>query len=99
MEFYSNSFPDTTIHIGLFQLKGSDENLTANQFEQRKAQLAAIAKQHQENFTIVNARLVASLMHLNIAVSRSLLNKRDGRMKTQSFGNEIVYHITPQHSI
>ena len=38
-------------------------------------------------------------MHLNIAVSRALLNKRDGKLRTQSFGNEIIYHITPQHSI
>ena len=82
MDFYSHSFPDTTIHISLFQLKNKDENLPPNQLEQRKAQLAAIAKQHQENFTIINARLVASLMHLNIAVSRALINRRDGKLRT-----------------
>ena len=40
-------------------------------------------------------------MHLNIAVSRALINKRDGIMKTKppSLGNEIVYYTTPQYSI
>lgn len=38
-------------------------------------------------------------MHLNIAVSRALIGKRDGKMKTNSLGNEIVYFLHPQHSI
>ena len=48
---------------------------------------------------MVNAKLIGSLMHLNIAVSRALVNKRDGKMKTNCLGNEIVYNVTPAHSI
>ena len=38
-------------------------------------------------------------MHLNIAVCRSLVNRRNGQLKTHDFGSEIVYHCTPTHSI
>ena len=38
-------------------------------------------------------------MHLNIAVSRAIINKRDGKMKTNCLGNEICYHVSPSHSI
>jgi len=38
-------------------------------------------------------------MHLNIAISRAIINKRDGKMKTGNLGNEIVYFMHPQHSI
>ena len=38
-------------------------------------------------------------MHLNIAVSRALTNRRDGKLKTNCLGNEICYHVTPGHSI
>ena len=38
-------------------------------------------------------------MHLNIAIARALVGKRDGKMKTQSLGHEIVYYMHPQHSI
>lgn len=100
MDFISKSFPDNHVHISLFQLKGKDESITTQQMDQRKAGLALLARQHQQNFTIINARLIASLMHLNLAVSRALLNKRDNIMKTKPpcLGNEIVYYVTPQHS-
>ena len=61
--------------------------------------MATLAKKYEHNFTVVNAKLIASLFHLNIATSRGLINKRDGKMKTTSLGNEIVYHCNPQHSI
>jgi tRNA threonylcarbamoyladenosine modification (KEOPS) complex Cgi121 subunit len=48
---------------------------------------------------VINAALIASLTHINIAVSRALLNKRDGKLRTESLGNEIVYHCDAQHSI
>lgn len=48
---------------------------------------------------MINAELVISLMHLNIAVARALINRRDNQLKTNSFGNEIVYHCSPVHSI
>jgi hypothetical protein len=38
-------------------------------------------------------------MHLNIAVSRALLNKRDGKLKTDAFGNEIVYYCDLSNNI
>jgi len=54
---------------------------------------------YRHNFTIINAAMITSLTHLNISISRALLNKRDGRLKTEFFGNEIVYHCDMQHSI
>lgn len=38
-------------------------------------------------------------MHINIAVSKALVNKRDNQLKTTSLGNEVVYYCSPNHSI
>ena len=54
---------------------------------------------------IVNAELIVSLMHLNIGVSRALINQRDegletskNKMKTASLQQEILYHLSPSTS-
>jgi tRNA threonylcarbamoyladenosine modification (KEOPS) complex Cgi121 subunit len=49
--------------------------------------------------TIVNAKFVASLMHLHVAVSNALIKQRDGKMKTKNLGNEITYSLSQEHSI
>jgi|LauGreDrversion4_2_1035121.scaffolds.fasta_scaffold712053_1 hypothetical protein len=39
-------------------------------------------------------------MHVHIAVARAVINIRDPKaMKTNSFPNEILYHMYPTHSI
>lgn len=65
----------------------------------RKKVLAEIAKTHQNNFAAVNAANVISLMHLNLAIARALIAKRDNQLKTNCLGNEIVYYCSPTHSI
>jgi len=95
MDFVSASFPGVRIHMQLFELKGKNENLTADDLSQRKAGLAALAQTYQDNFTIINSTYVASIMHLNIAISRALIAKRDAKMKTTCLGNEIVYFMHP----
>jgi tRNA threonylcarbamoyladenosine modification (KEOPS) complex Cgi121 subunit len=54
---------------------------------------------HEQHLSFINAKHVASLMHLHIAVARAIVNDRDGKKKTESFANEIVYHMYPTHSI
>ena len=58
-----------------------------------------MAKTYEANFTAVNAANVISLVHLNLAIARALIGKRDNQMKTKSLGNEIVYYCSPTHSI
>ena len=99
MDFVSASFPGTRIHIQLFQLKGKNENLTSEEFNSRKQGLQALATTYQDNLAIVTTTYVASIMHLNIAVSRALISQRDGKMKTTGLGNEIIYYMLPQNSI
>ena len=96
MDFITETFPDTRVHITLYRLASdeSDGNL-----HDRKQKLSELLSTYRHNFTLVNASLVTSLSHLNIAISRALLNKRDGKLKTESFGNEIVYYCDPQYSI
>lgn len=89
MDFISESFPNTRVHISLFKLSADGGS----------PKLAELLSTYRHNFTIVNASLVASLTHLNIAVSRALLNKRDGKLRTETFGNEIVYFCDSQNSI
>lgn len=48
---------------------------------------------------MINAQNVVSLMHLNIAVSRALVNRRDGKLKSNNMGTEVVYYCSPNHSI
>lgn len=48
---------------------------------------------------VINAALITSLTHITIAVSRALVNKRDGKLRTECLGNEIVYFCDAQHSI
>ncbi len=55
---------------------------------------------YPDNLTFINAKYIASLMHINIGISRALLNSRPGmQFKTQSFANEIIYHLYPTHSV
>ena len=96
MDFVSATFPGKRIHMQLYELKGKQETaLPVEALEQRKAGLVSLAGTYQQNFTIINANYVASIMHLNIAISRALINQRDGKMKTTSLGNEIVYFMHP----
>lgn len=99
MDFVSSSFPGTRVHIQLYQVKGKNENVTADELNQRRQGLAALATTYQDNLAVVDAKFVASIMHLNIAVSRALISKRDRKMKTASLGNEVIYFMHPQHSI
>ena len=90
MDFISETFPETRVHISLFKLTGEGVAIS---------KLTELLGTYRHNFTIINASLVASLTHLNIAVSRALLNKRDGKLRTETFGNEIVYFCDQQYSI
>ncbi len=48
---------------------------------------------------MINSRLVASLFHIGIALSRALINQRDGAMKTKNLYQEVSYHLSPSTSI
>ena len=43
--------------------------------------------------------MVASILHINIALSRALINKRDNHFKTQNLSQEVTYHLSHHHSI
>ena len=92
MDFISETFPDNKVHISLFKLPEAD-------IEGCKAKLNTLLSTYRHNFTLVNASLITSLTHLNIAISRALINKRDGKFRTEHFGNEIVYFCDSAHSI
>ena len=74
---------------------------STDDIERRKTKLKEIVRVHGDDVTLINARYIASLMHVSIAVSRSLLNQRSGQqaMKTTSLGNEVLYHMYPTHSV
>lgn len=82
MDFISETFPENRVHISLFKLAAEGASTS---------KLTELLSTYRHNFTIINASLIASLTHLNIAISRALLNKRDGKLRTETFGNEIVY--------
>ena len=99
MDFNSESFKDDFIHLSLYTLR---ENQQYGDLEI----LNSLQKQFPANLTFVNARAIVSLMHLNIGISRGLVNQRDhsnpdvkNKMRTNNLGQEILYHLTPTHSI
>ena len=42
-----------------------------------KSVLLSLQQQYQNNLVVINANMIASLMHINIAVSRAIINMRD----------------------
>jgi tRNA threonylcarbamoyladenosine modification (KEOPS) complex Cgi121 subunit len=103
MDFISESFPNTRVHIALSKINLAAQQQTdesqSSPIVQCRAKVAALADKNKISFTVINAQCIVSLMHLNIAVSRALVNRRDGKLKTSSFGNELVYYCSPNHSI
>jgi tRNA threonylcarbamoyladenosine modification (KEOPS) complex Cgi121 subunit len=95
MDFITASFPDQKLNISLFKVGESKsiQSLTDLQF------------QYKDNICIVNAKLVASLFHLNIGVSRAIINIRDQtntgqkKMETKNFGQEVLFHLSTSTSI
>jgi tRNA threonylcarbamoyladenosine modification (KEOPS) complex Cgi121 subunit len=49
--------------------------------------------------TVVNAKFVASLMHLHVGISNAIIRQRDGKMKTKNLGNEITFSMGQEYSI
>ena len=50
--------------------------------------------------------MIVSLMHLNIGISRGIINNRDNsnndvknKLRTNNLSQEILYHLAPTHSI
>jgi tRNA threonylcarbamoyladenosine modification (KEOPS) complex Cgi121 subunit len=89
------------VHISLFEISKftavfeNDQNLA----ERKRRILTCTAQAHPQNVAVVNAKFVASLCHLQIAVANALVKHRDGKMKTAGLGNEITYSLSSQHSI
>ena len=104
MDFISQTFPDNKTHIALFKLtQPQSKDATTVEFpdkaSERSTSLAKVFNTHKSQLALINVQYVISLIHLNIAVSRSLVNRRDGKLKTKDFGSEIIYHCGPTQSI
>ena len=99
MDFISKSFPANNLHIQLWLIKSPNEKLDSTQMEERRTKLNQLMNGNPDNLTLINARLVASLMHINIAVSKALINKRDGCLKANNLSSEVVFHMSNKNSI
>ena len=99
MDFISKSFPTNNLHIQLWLIKSPNEKLDSTQMEERRTKLNQLMNGNPDNLTLINARLVASLMHINIAVSKALINKRDGCLKANNLSSEVVFHMSNKNSI
>lgn len=38
-------------------------------------------------------------MHINIAVSKAIVNRRKDNMKAKEFGNEVLFNLSPTGSV
>ena len=75
MEFTSATFPAFSFHLALYPL--STPTSTTEDVEKRKGKLAEVMHTFPDNVTFINVKYVASLFHINIGVSRALINQRD----------------------
>lgn len=92
------TFPDFPgFHLALYPLANADSS--TEDVEKSRAKLAEIMRTYPENITFINARYVACLFHVHIAVARAILNTRTAQLKTNTFANEVIYHMYPTHSI
>ena len=71
MDFISESFPNQSVHISLFSISKDDD------LQEITPGLVSLQQELKDDLVIVNANLIASLMHLNIGLSRGLINKRN----------------------
>jgi tRNA threonylcarbamoyladenosine modification (KEOPS) complex Cgi121 subunit len=99
MNFTSpKTFPEFSgFHLALYPLTTPDSS--TDELEQRRSKLTELMRTYPDNLTFINARYISSLFHIHLAVSRALLNMRTQTLKTNSFANEVVYHMYPTHSI
>ena len=82
MDFTSATFPNFQFHLTLFPL--ASVTSTTEDVEQTRARLATLMHTYSDNLTFINAKYIASLMHINIGISRALLNSRDGGAQMKS---------------
>ena len=76
MDFTSATFPNFQFHLALFPL--TTPSSSTEDVEALRSKLASLMHTYADNLTFINAKYIASLMHINIGVSRALLNSRDG---------------------
>ena len=112
MDFFSDSFPNDQVHISYFELATRHQEANGSMPAEALQLLHAQQKKRAGKMVIVNAEQVASLFHLNLAISRALINQRDqlglndsnqpksGKgLRTQNLGQEVLYCLHPKHSI
>ena len=104
MDFISDSFPQTRLHISLFKVREANQTEAGvtefpDKLAETKTALASIQKKYQSATAFINAQFVISLTHLNIAIAKALINVRDKTMKSQSVANEIVVMTSPSNSM
>ena len=95
------------MHLALFPLATPDSS--TDDIDRRRKNLIEIVRGNPDTLTLINTRYViicllkmkqvVSLMHINIAVSRAIINSKAMSMKTSSVCNEILYHMYPTHSV
>ena len=70
MNFNSEQFPNQQVCISFFALQvDADNNVLSPLFQ--------LQEKFADSISIINNKNVASILHLNIALSRALINKRD----------------------
>ena len=104
MDFISDSFPQTRLHISLFKVREANQTESGvtefpDKLQEAKTALASIQKKYQSAAAFINAQFVINITHLNIAIAKALINVRDKTMKSQSLANEIVVMTSPSKSM
>ena len=74
MDFTSATFPNFSFHLALYPL--TTPSSSTEDVEAIRSKLASLMHTYSDNLTFINAKYIASLMHINIGVSRALLNSR-----------------------
>jgi len=86
--------------VGLFENISNSQDLLER--IQRAAKLAGPEGDRERElvkFAFIDAALITSLTHLQVALAQSLLAEADGKLRTKTIHSEIIWTLNPTNNI
>jgi len=87
-------------YIGLFENVSNAEEVLSRIQQAAKAEGPEGDKERELiNYAFIDAELITSLLHLNVALTQSLLAEAEGRLRTKTVHSEIIWNLNPTNNI
>jgi len=88
------------VYIGLFEnISNAEEVLHRIQQAARAEGPEGDKERALVNYAFIDAELITSLLHLNVALVQSLLAEAEGKLRTKTVHSEILWNLNPTNNI